>query len=186
MKFSNIEDIITYIVFNNHNIKITKYDNKYPIDNIINFELSNLYFFEYKNKKIFIIDFIFNSSELYIYLIDYKKIFYKQEFYNDEFELDIEKFNQFIFMIINFSIIIIQQNIILNKNYYIYNISPTLNKVYLKNIFKKKYCVIFLEFDKCKINFNDDKENWIEVSDFEQLNSLKKLDIFRKKFLFNF
>lgn len=187
-------EFINWIETNNLLIKISECNFKYLFYDKINSDNSKLLFFEYSEKKIFILNIYFDSQDdkFKIYPIDYTNIKFEISL-NSSLNLSTDIFwnffensiDNFISSLIELSKMIIQKFNIIKSYYSVYNsyqIYPFVNRVYLKNFIKNKYCVILIGITDYKITFNDDKEDWVTISNQEDLLTHKDLKIFRKIF----
>ncbi len=172
-------------------IKFVAFDFNFPITNKINFSDSILYFISYQNKNILIAYFMVYKSInlLRLNILDYPELFI--EFDMDELNMgepDIDsyryyllnKINDFIKKIFNLGKNIFDYNILIKKNFLSNQIYPTMNKIYLKSNFYKKYCVILIK-EKCfMITFNDEIEDYIKIENYKSLLEYEKLKMFKK------
>lgn len=189
-KVSN--EFANYVEINSQSIKITNYDLKYSPDYNLDSQYSKLFFFEYNEIKIFILNIYFDSSNniFQIYPIDYKdikfeiKIKFGSDSNNNIYWIFVENnIDYFIIKLTELCRIITTKFQTIKSYYSIYNteqIYPTINKILLK-YYKKKYCVILIGIDDFKITFNDDKEEWYKIDNIDDLLTNKELKIFRKK-----
>ena len=189
-KVSN--EFANYVEINSQSIKITNYDLKYSPDYNLDSQYSKLFFSEYNEIKIFILNIYFDSSNniFQIYPIDYKDIkfeikikFGSDSNYNIYWIFVENNIDYFIIKLTELCQIITTKFQTIKSYYSIYNteqIYPTINKILLK-YYKKKYCVILIGIDDFKITFNDDKEEWYKIDNIEDLLTNKELEIFRKK-----
>lgn len=117
-------------------------------------------------------------------LIDYYDLYLDLDL-DLELELDFEnkycdKIKEFINKLINLSKNIFNIKNILDKNFTVNKIYPTISKIYLKSSFFNKYCVILIKNNYFMVTFNDEKENYFRVDNLEKLLNHKDLLIFRK------
>lgn len=172
-------------LLSDNSIKFVDYNFNFVITNKINFSNSLLYFICYKNHKVLIGYFnIYESINLInLNILDYPELFF-------QIKLDLDNENnkslisttikEFIIKIINLSNKIIDYNILI-KNYFVSKeLYPTSNKIYLKSIFYKKYCVILIKDGYFMLTYNDEIEDYYKINSFYSLLNHKKLKIFRK------
>lgn len=186
-KINNLKNTIESI---NSDIKLIDFYFDFPITNKINLSDSILYFISYTNSNLLILYFTIYEplNLLKLDVLDYPELtteFCQIDKLDFEFDnkLIVKKLNVFIEKIISLSKNIIYNNLLIKKNFSTIQLYPTLNKVYLKSNFYKKYCLILIKEDYFMITFNDENENYIRVDNFNLLLDSKQLKIF-KKFLF--
>jgi hypothetical protein len=176
-------------------IKFVDFDFNFPITNKINFSDSLLYYISYQNKNILIAYFIVykTTNSLKLNILDYPELFI--EFDMDELNMgepDIDSYRYYLLNKINIFIEkifylgknIFNYNILIKKNFLSNQIYPTMNKIYLKSNFYKKYCVILIK-EKCfMITFNDEIEDYIKIENYKLLLDCKELKIFKKNIFY--
>jgi hypothetical protein len=150
-------------------IKFLNYDFEFIIDTKINLSNSKLYFFSYQNQIIFVVYFTdyLSLNLIKMNFIDYSDLYLDLEL-NFENEY-LEQINKFIDKLIIHSKNIINIKNILDKNFTINKIYPTISKIYLKSLFFNKYCVILIKNNYFMVTFNDEKENYFRVDNLEKL-----------------
>ena len=199
----HINNLINQIqLISNNDIKFVDFDFNFPITNKINFSDSILYFISFQNKNILVAYFIVDKSVnlLKLNILDYPELFIELNMeeldfnfnFNFDFDFDIdtktfqynlfEKINNFNKKIIHQGEIIVYNNISIKKNFSSNQIYPSLNKIYLKNNFYKKYCVILIKDGYFMITFNDETENYIKIENLQSLLEHQQLKIFKKIF----
>ena len=198
---NHINNLINQIqLISNNDIKFIDFDFNFPITNKINFSDSILYFISYQNKNIlvayFIVDKLLNLLKFNI--LDYPELFIElnMDDLNFDFDFDFDfdfktktfqynlffQINYFNEKIIHLGQIIVYNNVSIKKNFSSNQIYPSLNKIYLKSNFYKKYCVILIKDGYFMITFNDETEDYIKIENLQSLFAHKHLKIFKKIF----
>ena len=180
-----INQFIDHIEELNFEITINKSNFTYPINNFEHFKYSKLYFIQYKSHSIMLIllDLDLKKKKLIIQPIDYKNVIWKLDYENTQLDY-LSQIDNFISDIKLFSTRIITYNSIIKKKYRFYDIYPYMNKIYLKNFWKDKYCMCLISIDKFSITLNDEKEDFEEFDSYELFKKSEKLKIFFKNIFF--
>ncbi len=182
---NKINRFIDFIESIDSDLKVLDFNFKFIISTKINLTNSKLYFLSYQNENIFVMYFTYFESVnlIKINFIDYNELTWDLNLKsNDIINKDqIELAREFVNHIVILSKNIIKVKKVLDKNFLVNSIYPSINKIYLKSYIYNKYCVILICDNYFMVTFNDEKENYFRVNSLEELLVHNELSIFRKK-----